>query len=630
MPEAVVEILTLFRTLPDKRAFELLRVLRHNDDPVTALSIIKGDRAGNSCDSKVGPDEQAPPIARDSLESELKVKNPAAYPPLLPIIPSLLAESNLLRSVRRNSEPENQGVGTGTGTGAGAGAGAKMSKNTATDIPHGFPKESPPMDANSAIGQFQFANTPRQEIGYCDDRLANLDVSFWTDVDVTSDFAARAISLYIKTDHPLLGLFSPNLFVGDLVGKRERFCSNAFDKSAIEKAETFCRKAEDIWQDQRSHDSYLAMAGAVILSLSLIGHGKDHVVHSFANDALNMGIRLGLFEYENSPNGHILKNLSQDDMTARCHAAWGVFNWNIQGQMALVVFQVYRSREMSTLKRGWDNSLTIPNHPTTLFLEAHFRHYVISGRSPKELGGYTTWTQTPLLISSRWFMPNTSFASLLLGLKLFRTLWSELKKAPIMSLIWLHCIILDIFRRFKSPSSGREYRMATFSAWDSGPDAAYTASVNQLKSLIVDYRTNHMASTYSILWHSGLIYLANAVLQDTSDPEWRVYFLLCIYGYESLSRPYRISEVIAQGLLSMTLRDTDMTATEARKIKDDLKEQGLDHIKKSMEDEIRATFMVDLTLALQDPVEAMAENMAKQFDSLAIFQDFINQDQMEM
>lgn len=104
---------------------------------------------------------------------------------------------------------------------------------------------------------------------------------------------------------------------------------SAFDKSAIEKAETFCRKAEDIWQVQRVHDSYLTMAGAVILSLSLIGHGKDHVVHSFANDALNMGIRLGLFEYEHSEDSHMLKSLSQDDMTARCYAAWGVFNWNM-------------------------------------------------------------------------------------------------------------------------------------------------------------------------------------------------------------------------------------------------------------------------------------------------------------
>lgn len=171
--------------------------------------------------------------------------------------------------------------------------------------------------------------------------------------------------------------------------------------------------------------------------------------------------------------------------------------------------------------------------------------------------------------------------------------------------------------------------MATFTAWDSSPDAAFAASVNQLKSLIVEYRTNYKASTYSILWHSGLIYLANAVLQDTSDPEWRVYFLLCIYGYESLSRPYRISEIIAQGLLSMTLRDTNMTATEARKIKETLTEQGLDNVQQSMVDEIRATFPVDLTLSLKDPVEAMAENMAKQFDSLAIFQDFLDQEQME-
>ena len=172
--------------------------------------------------------------------------------------------------------------------------------------------------------------------------------------------------------------------------------------------------------------------------------------------------------------------------------------------------------------------------------------------------------------------------------------------------------------------------MVTFSAWNSSPGAAFAASVNQLKSLIVEYRTNYMASAYSILWHSGLIYLANGILQDTSDPEWRLYFLLCIYAYESLGRPYRISEMVAQGLLSMSLRDTNITAAEARKIMDDLRERGLDHVKKNMEEEIRGTFMVDLTLALKDPFEATAENMAKQFDSLALFQEVMDQDKMEM
>lgn len=81
------------------------------------------------------------------------------------------------------------------------------------------------MDADSALRQDRFANIPRQDIDYCDERLRDLDVSFWTDVKVTNDFAARVISLYIRTDHPLLGLFSPNLFIADLVGKQEKFCS---------------------------------------------------------------------------------------------------------------------------------------------------------------------------------------------------------------------------------------------------------------------------------------------------------------------------------------------------------------------------------------------------------------------
>ena len=189
--------------------------------------------------------------------------------------------------------------------------------------------------------------------------------------------------------------------------------------------------------------------------------------------------------------------------------------------------------------------------------------------------------------------------------------------------IWLHCLILDLFRGFRKATPDERYRMVTFSAWNSSPDAAFVASVNQLKSLVVEYRTSYMASAYSILWHNGLIYLTNGILQNTSDPEWRLYFLLCIYAYESLGRPYRMSEMVAQSLLSMSLRDTDFAAME------ELRECGLDHVKKNMEEDIRGTFVVDLTLALNDPVEARAENMARQFDSLVLFQEIMDQDKME-
>lgn len=59
----------------------------------------------------------------------------------------------------------------------------------------------------------------------CDPRLQRLDISYWTDVPITSAYAAAVISHYLQTEHPTIALFDPGLFVGDLVGKRERFCS---------------------------------------------------------------------------------------------------------------------------------------------------------------------------------------------------------------------------------------------------------------------------------------------------------------------------------------------------------------------------------------------------------------------
>lgn len=59
----------------------------------------------------------------------------------------------------------------------------------------------------------------------CDERLRDLKISYWTDVSVTDDYAARVISLYLVTDHPLLGVFDPHLFISDLVGQRQTYCS---------------------------------------------------------------------------------------------------------------------------------------------------------------------------------------------------------------------------------------------------------------------------------------------------------------------------------------------------------------------------------------------------------------------
>lgn len=113
------------------------------------------------------------------------------------------------------------------------------------------------------------------------------------------------------------------------------------------------------------------------------------------------------------------------------------------------------------------------------------------------------------------------------------------------------------------------------------------------------YRTNYEEAAYSILWHTGLLYLADAALHETENADWRVYFMFCIYGYETLRRPYPVSDVIIQGLLSMRKRSTDSSGAETRLLLYQLTEHGLNHVKDSMSNKIRGQFFIGSSSTLE-------------------------------
>ncbi|KAI0435589.1 hypothetical protein F4803DRAFT_567533 [Xylaria telfairii] len=632
-PKAL-ELVNLFRSLSDERSTALLKRLREKDDLTAVLAEYRdlaedGDLSSKSASWESGKQRTS------SLESELMAHNPNSFPNFLPIDPTLLARSGLLRPQPSASLPAHSG-------------------DEDTVNPNAAPSGS--------------AEPPEQYADYYDARLQYLHVGFWTDMRVSSDFAARVISLYLRTDHPLLGLFNSHLFITDLVSKRTDYCSrflfhalmylgcqmySAFDENAMQYATGFCQVAEALWKTEK--DSYSSMAGAILLSISLMGHGKDHAVLSYATDAMKIGTRLGLFSDIQPPTGAYRSDayMIDNDMSAQCHAAWGVFNWNV------IVSMFYRQPGSQTPASA--PTVPIPGdtgdrlRPSRV-VEAEVAAEVEADREVDDEGDNPSeevilrktfpvlcnfWR---IIYKSRWIyyvvrespplylrqtLVEYAYRELIAWVESVPPFLLRTEQSPhyvIVFHIWLHTAILDMWQPFIRKDKEEEVpQLMTFTARDRTPDDAYTASVQQLKQLIVEYRSRHAASTYSILWHNGLIYLVNAMIRCI-DPNWRLYLLLCIYGYERLRRPYRMSEVVTQGLLTMTMRDTNMSGDEAYKIMEELKGRGLVSVRDDLEEKIRATFMVDLRLALTDPEAARAETLASDFTGMAAFQDLVDLD----
>lgn len=190
--------------------------------------------------------------------------------------------------------------------------------------------------------------------------------------------------------------------------------------------------------------------------------------------------------------------------------------------------------------------------------------------------------------------------------------------------IWFHAAILDVLRPFttQARSATKQLRLRTFASQKSTPDTAYKASVDQLKRLVIVYRNTYASSTYTMLWHTALIHVANAILDDTTDPAWRFYLSFCMQCYVTLQQPYRFTEAIGRSLLSMTLQKGHLSPTEARQ----MMKQFEQDLSSRPPDDIRATFMADLNLAMTDPEKASVESLADRFEDIALFQEYTNED----
>lgn len=179
--------------------------------------------------------------------------------------------------------------------------------------------------------------------------------------------------------------------------------------------------------------------------------------------------------------------------------------------------------------------------------------------------------------------------------------------------IQFHAAILDLFRPFLCRQPNQPLQLGRFTAENRTPAAIYAASVNQLKHIILVFRTRFSCATTSLLWHNALLYVANACLplQSSShkggqqshshshshssqdydqglelttigtwgagsgpqgdDDRRRVWFLACIAGYQDLAPRFHLVTKIVPGLLSLAILNRQMTAAEGRALMGQMK-----------------------------------------------------------
>lgn len=206
------DFLGLLASVPPEEALDMLIELRSHSDVPTALKHAKFSRDLQEYDQP----SFFPPPDQESTEFELMTRHPILYPVSVPLdFPQATTRSRPQHQTEQAAELEPYGVQSEASLSPYWLSGYKDS----TESPIG----DIPMSLDPSVGQ-EF-DIPQLRALY-DHRLESVNFSNWTSASVSDLEAARAISEYLRLDHPILGFFNADLFLDDLSSNGSRFCSS--------------------------------------------------------------------------------------------------------------------------------------------------------------------------------------------------------------------------------------------------------------------------------------------------------------------------------------------------------------------------------------------------------------------
>ncbi|TEA10011.1 Nitrogen assimilation transcription factor nirA [Colletotrichum sidae] len=500
------EMIESLRTLPEEQALELLQKLRHGS----------GSASPAAAPSDHHHSEQQLlttilPPSRNSLDFELAIRHPLAYPTLSPIPYTDTSLETLLGPMVMAPLPPKPEDSPGC-------------ESLAESRGHPEHEDVDMLQAKLEVGE------PELPRPLFDQRLRDVDVTLWTCVGIPSRLAVQALSHYFEVDHAVLPLFSASLFIGDLVKGKRYFCSTLLvnsllclaclayapiDADAARWTDDLFDQARQDFAEQSTPSTLTTIAALQLLSICAAAFGRDELSLRLMREGTRLGRAMGLFDANNAQeSAQSWLTGFEDWMRAASYTAWGVFNWT-----SSVLAPKLDIETPPLLPRPWELKADVAEGDSCPATGA--RHLALVSSAMSDMWVMVNEALGRCYGTRRDAVPQD--ASLEFAEDIYRRLlaWAanlplELARAEesahnvVMLHIYFHTAVMDLFRPLLAPPR-HSLRLSLFSSPYATPEAVYAASAGQLRRLLLVYRLTFTTAACSVLWQNIVVRVAGAM-----------------------------------------------------------------------------------------------------------------------
>ncbi|OLN80977.1 Nitrogen assimilation transcription factor nit-4-like protein 13 [Colletotrichum chlorophyti] len=606
------EMLESLRTLPDEHALELLRQLRNESaSPLTPSP--RPYEHHQQQQRRSSPTIGLLPPSQKSLEFELNLRHPVAYPTLSPITSTdVLLEALLEPRVVPDMTPD---------------------------------REERDVDIKTET------TTPRDHLTsntLFDERLRLVDIAQWTPVPIPNRLAINTISHYLEVEYAALPLFDANLFIQDLVDVQYSFCSpflvTAILCSACQAytplhsdAEAFSvalfNQAQQHFSDQEQSNTLTTVAALQILSMCAATFGKDDMSLRFLQESARLGRLMGLFDVQSQAESATAWLGGHEEWTRTAsYTAWGVFNWICVYSFQYHIFEIEtppllpKPCEFFRLAPGEDSNPARTSFQAQTALHARVLSsssdmWIISRDILQKFysdASVKLRDQTSVVFAEGVYQRLLDWANRL-PLELARG--RESSDNVMMMHVYFHAVITDLFRPFLL-SPIRDQRLRSFSSEFATLEAVYAASSSQLKRLLLLCRLR-WKTCLSALWQTVLVYAANSAIREAKTSvsgltaEGSLYLHLCLAWLKEMFVCFPVFGSLAKGLTAMALQTGAIDQEDATRVLEYLR-QVREHraVAGGMNEKPDSRCILDFELSMTNPDAAQGRNVAMQLQSL--------------